>query len=162
MVVLANGFSVYHWGGTLFALDPAGASKWKIALPDGNPVIARPAAAPNSTVYARTRKTLVAISHEGALLFSTALPEPPDTLPQSALAPVALADSTVAFLLTQDTLRCLGLDGSQRWTFELPAGEPDGPLVGAGDGRVIVSTKRGIYAISSEGELAWTHVPPGR
>jgi hypothetical protein len=161
LVALPNSAIVYHSGGRLVGLTPAGAPAWEVTLPGGVTVIARVAVAPNSTLYARSRNALHAIDYKGAVLWSTTLPEPPPGIDREALAPAALANSAAVIFDPPSRLRAFDLDGKERWAADLEGGEPRGGLVVSRNGQLVVATARGLYAFSGDGALAWKYAPTG-
>jgi len=160
VAVLPNSFAVFYSGCELGALAPSGAPIWRLSLPDQATIIADVAIAPSSATYVRGSGALYAVSAEGKLLWRVVLPEPPSSMSRRSLAPVALADSTVVILENHRQLRAFAVDGAERWSAGIPAGDAWGPLRPCPNGQVLVTTTGGIYTFSSKGDVAWSFEPP--
>jgi hypothetical protein len=158
---LPNSTGIYARQSTLIAISPDGDLSWRVKIPEGT-ITSPVAAAPNSNIYVRAGKNLLAYSHEGKLLWSTDEIKPPAVSDSSVCAPVALADSSVAVVAGKNLVRVFDTDGSTRWT----AGIPDGPIVSqlvtCANGQIVVETASRLHAISPTGKIVWSKPVPGK
>jgi len=156
LATLPNSAAVYFAGGALSCVTPGGTLAWELTLPAGAMVAGRPAVAPNSTVYVRSRLALHAVDHKGALLWTASLPEPPPAMVREAFTPAALQNSEVVVLETPTRLRAFGLDGTPGWSADLPSGEANGAPTMGRNSQLLVPTTAGVHAYSSDGALLWS------
>jgi hypothetical protein len=155
LTVLPDSRCIYARQSTLRAVTPDGELSWKWRLKDG-PVIAAPAGAPDSTIFVRTGKALHAFSNRGKPLWTHPGVACPSGVTPDILAPVTMADSSVAVVTAYDEVRSFNPDGSKRWSADIPEGRIVSPLMPIPNGNLVVLTTAGAVAISPNGGLNWT------
>jgi outer membrane protein assembly factor BamB len=158
LTALPNSTAVYAEDAVLRGIAPDGASSWRQVLPNGK-VVTPVAAAANSMLYVRTESALHAFSPKGELLWSNDELSAPPALDPALLAPVALADSSVAVVVSAKEVRGIDTDGSLRWSVVLPIGDVAAPLVPCANGQLLVRATSGLYAISPQGKIIWHRAP---
>jgi outer membrane protein assembly factor BamB len=144
---------------TLRAWSPKGAALWAFTLPDGDSLVAAPCVAPDSSVYARGRDTLYAVSATGTLVWSRkVVNEQP--APLSTQAPAALTNSGVVYASDPRTLVALTPDGVEMWRHVIGVNDVlrSSPVT-APNGLITVVTTSAVLQVASDGLLQWRGAP---
>ena len=132
--------------------NPDGNKGWAFTLPDNDSVAARPVAALSSTTYVRGAQGLYAIAPDGKLMWQAKHAGANDSL--KGITP--LSDSTVAITVGDNSLVGYNAQGQPKWTFKVPDGDKITALPTlAASSIVYVRSAKKIYAVDSQGNLAW-------
>jgi outer membrane protein assembly factor BamB len=159
----ATGESFYgSAGGVLFAVQPAGATKWSFTPPAIDASVPgwiqpAPVQGPDGTLYYGGADGLYAIAVDGTERWK--LPWGSGAMVGS-LASVALgADGTIYLAAPDSTLEAISPEGAVEWSLPiLVAGTP--PIVD-GDGVVFALGSAGVYAVLPSGQIEWKLPVPG-
>lgn len=139
---------------TFVARSPQGTVQWRMQLPKGDELVGVPCVAPDSTLYARGRKGLYALSPSGELSWHFGAP----AFGSDAflMSPAALKNSGVVFVADPWTVVALSPDGSKMWQHRLEKSRVlrSGPAIGP-DGFVAFATSQSVLQLSGEGAVMW-------
>jgi outer membrane protein assembly factor BamB len=144
-LTFARGTLFGEAGGTAFALDPDGSTKWetRIGSSPRSPVVL------GDCVYYGSDERVFALSRE------TGTEEWSRSVERSVLGALAASDDTI-FACTgteEGTLYALSTDGTVRWTFDAPEPLYSSPAI-VGD-TVFVGTNGNEFFAVREGEALW-------
>ncbi len=132
--------------GELVAFGPRGSERWRTRLEAGR-VLGTPAVAPDSTVFLRSERDLLAVQANGKIAWRRELPTP--ALAEGLLSPAALRDSGALAVVAPGRIELFTPDGSRRCAIELPHGPRiNAPPAVASDGTVLVTTGEALLAWS--------------
>lgn len=136
------------------ARSPQGAVQWRMQLPKGDELVGVPCVAPDSTVYARGRKGLYALSPSGEL--SWHFDAPAFGSDPFLASPAALKNSGVVLVVDPWTVVALAPDGDRMWQHRLEKSRflRSGPAIGP-DGFVTLVTSESVLQLSGDGAVMW-------
>lgn len=139
----------------VLAYNADGNKGWSFSLPDNDTVATRPVAALSSTTYIRGAQGLYAIAPDGKAIWQAKHTGANDTI--KGLTP--LGDSTVAITVGDTSLVGYNGQGQPKWTFKVPDGDKitASPALAANSLVYLRSAKK-VYAVDSQGNLAWAAV----
>jgi outer membrane protein assembly factor BamB len=140
--------------GTLFAVTPQGAVKWKFKA--GREIKSSPAVADDGTIYFGSRdRKFYAVTPEGRLKW---------TFPTGAWvdsSPAIGADGTVYLGSWDNFFYALNPDGSKKWEFASRGIIDSSPAIAA-DGTIYFgSHDKKLYALKPDGTVRWTFLSGG-
>lgn len=152
IVALPSSTAVVAGRHQITAFSPDGKQAWTFILPNNDTVAAPPAAALSSVTYVRGAQGLYAIAPDGKQLWQATHNGANDGV--KGITP--LADSTVAMTAGDNSLVGYNAQGQVKWTFTLPDGDKltDAPVLAASS-LVYVRSAKKLYAVDSQGNLAW-------
>ena len=148
-VIAADGtIYVASYGGTLYALDPAGATKWTYAAGETTNLAPSIAVRGDGVVLLAVGSSLHAVAADGSSAWKYTAAAPMSGL---ALGP----DGTAYLYLGNGQVQALGLDGEWKWAAGTLDWEGFGELALASDGTVYAMTAKNVYAFTAGGQLKW-------
>ena len=152
LAALPSSTAVLANNNEVMAYQPDGRKAWSFALPDNDTIAAPPVAALSSVTYVRGRQGLYAIAPDGKALWQAKHQGANDGL--QGITP--LSDSTVAITQEDRSLVGYSAQGQPKWTYNLPEGEKivAAPVLAASS-IVYLRTAKSVYAVDSQGNLAW-------
>lgn len=152
LVAMPSSAVVVAESNQVIAYNPDGNKGWGFSLPDNDTVAARPVTALSSTTYIRGTSGLYAIAPDGKVLWQTKHNGATDSL--KGITP--LSDSSVAITIGDNSLVGYNMQGQPKWTFKMPDGDKiTGAPALAASSIVYLRSAKKIYAVDSQGNLAW-------
>lgn len=146
---------------SLYALDPDGSIRWRVAVEvdedsHAPPVGAVAIAYDGTLLFGSNAGTLHALNPDGTTRWSTQ----PDTVPSIA-APAVAADGTVFFHHRDGTLRVYSPSGQLHWSETITGPARDGSPVISPDGTLILPANDGaLHALNpANGQRRWRYQP---
>ncbi len=148
----------------LYRVGTDGQVRWHYPPPDadrGAHVATTPLWTDDRVVFGNYARTLVALDHDGQLVWEVALGADVDG------SPVVGRDGTIYAGSDDGSLHAVGPDGIVRWSFDAHSEVRSDPAIGS-DGTVVFGTKAGkLFAVEPDGSLRWVlptegtiHAPP--
>jgi outer membrane protein assembly factor BamB len=126
-----------------------GEEMWRFEVDPGDEIVAGPAIAPDSSAFLLTRRSLVAISVGGDVLWT--VPSEPADIP----AVVALGDGSAVVTSGANALVSVH-GGGLKWRFELPDGDTIASLPRvSSDSRIFVQGAARLYVVDLTGIPVW-------
>lgn len=153
VAVLPNNVTIQAGRNRLLALE-TGQIRWELRLPEDDVIVAPIAVALNSVAYVRGNRALYAAQPDGKWVWSSPIEGRSFYKTLAADSPVALSDSTVAFVVADNIIR-LDHQGNVRWRVPVPEGHVSGALVASMDGSLIAPTTAGLVSVNPDGQVAW-------